>query len=476
MLHALAAISLSVFSHFFCTSFQESLLKTLNKEAKKGQPLIDILEINRLRRQLLFQSYMWDHRLIYAASLDNHSFRDNLSRSISAHEGKSIPNSENVAGVNVTIKPGKGYHSCDSFLVDAKVDKSSDYPVKFGSDADQSSPVFSEPICEKDDGANLTPSTNGCDQSELSESKVKVRRAVSEGEFPMTTNLSETLETAWTGENHTATGTLKEDTNTLSDSTIADSSASFGIKDKLNLDQGDEHDEPKVVNSFYASSTKSPENLEDSISWLRMPFLNFYRSLNKNFFSSTQKLDPLGVYNPIYVSAFRESELQGGGRLLLPVGVNDTVIPVYDDEPASIISYALASPEYHLQLSDEGEMPKDGGDSMSSSFSDSNFRSFHSSEDTASEARRSFGSSEEGFLSFSGSRSLDPFSYTKALHVRVSFGEDGPLGKVKYSVTCYYAKRFDALRRICCPSELYFVRSLSHCNLQEVGSPRWQEQ
>ncbi|KAI3956492.1 hypothetical protein MKX01_016905, partial [Papaver californicum] len=31
--------------------------------------------------------------------------------------------------------------------------------------------------------------------------------------------------------------------------------------------------------------------------------------------------------------------------------------------------------------------------------------------------------------------------------VRVAFSDDGPLGKVKYAVTCYYAIGFEALRR-----------------------------
>ncbi|RZC71795.1 hypothetical protein C5167_035046 [Papaver somniferum] len=47
----------------------------------------------------------------------------------------------------------------------------------------------------------------------------------------------------------------------------------------------------------------------------------------------------------------------------------------------------------------------------------------------------------------------DPLVYTKASHVRVAFSDDGPLGKVKYAVTCY-AKGFEALRRTYCPSEL----------------------
>lgn len=41
--------------------------KILNQEKRKGQPGVDILEINQLWRQLFFQSYMWDRRLIYAS-------------------------------------------------------------------------------------------------------------------------------------------------------------------------------------------------------------------------------------------------------------------------------------------------------------------------------------------------------------------------------------------------------------------------
>ena len=41
--------------------------------------MIDILEINRLRRQLLFQSYVWDHRLVHAASVNINSPRDDIN-------------------------------------------------------------------------------------------------------------------------------------------------------------------------------------------------------------------------------------------------------------------------------------------------------------------------------------------------------------------------------------------------------------
>ncbi|MCH86175.1 1-phosphatidylinositol-3-phosphate 5-kinase FAB1B-like, partial [Trifolium medium] len=198
-----------------------------------------------------------------------------------------------------------------------------------------------------------------------------------------------------------------------------------------------------------------------------MPFVNFYRQFNKNLFASSQKIETLADYNPVFVSSFGKLELQGGARMLLPIGVNETVIPIYDDEPSSIIAYALMLPEYHSQLSDEGERPKEGIELASSFFTDSAaFQSFSSADESAFDSQKSFGSIDDMILSMSGSRNssmLDALSYSKAMHARVSFGEDGPLGKVKYSVTGYYAKRFEALRRVCCPSELNYIRSLSRC-------------
>ncbi|PQP97847.1 1-phosphatidylinositol-3-phosphate 5-kinase FAB1B [Prunus yedoensis var. nudiflora] len=285
---------------------------------------------------------------------------------------------------------------------------------------------------EKEDQANLPGEVSICDQSEPLKPRTSMRRTLSDGQFPIM-DLSDTLDTAWTGENQSGIGIAKDNTCAVPVLAMADSNAS-PVKEGLNLDHAEYQNGPKVAHSVSpALSTKGSENMEDS------------------------KLDTLGEYNPVYVSSFRELELEGGARLLLPVGVNDTVVPVYDDEPTSLIAYALVSPDYHLQTSDEGD----------ASFSDSlTVQSHHPDDDTASESHRSFGSTEESILSLSGSRNslgLDPLSYTKALHARVSFGDDGPLGKVKYSVTCYYAHRFEALRRICCPSELDFVRSLSRC-------------
>ncbi|XP_031274181.1 1-phosphatidylinositol-3-phosphate 5-kinase FAB1B [Pistacia vera] len=452
------------------TEFEESLQKALNREMKKGQPLIDILEINRLRRQLLFQSYMWDHRLVYAANLVKTSLQNGLSSEVSEEDEKVLTSREKPAEMNVTTKPETDSCLHDSLLIDTKLEKSLVQEEGCDNGTNVSDGVLQETNKDQDldhgkeDQTNFYASASFSEPSDFLEAELNIRRALSEGQFPIVTNLSDTLEAKWTGENSPAVGIPKDNTCVLPDSAMVDSSTVPVVTEGLDSeDQKEDHREPKVTYSLSpALSNKVPDNIDDSVSWLRMPFLNFYRSLNKNFLTSAQKLDTLGEYNPVYVTSFRESELQCGARLLLPVGVNDTVVPIYDDEPTSIISYALLSPQYHARLlADDGERPKDGGDLMSSfTLSDSVYHQLSQSFDG------SFGSADDGILSMSGSRSsliLDPLSDTKVFHPKISFKDDGPLGMVKYSVTCYFAKRFEALRRICCPSELDFIRSLSRC-------------
>ncbi|KAM7253601.1 hypothetical protein ACFE04_021755 [Oxalis oulophora] len=417
--------------------FEESLQKVLNKEVRKGHTVTDILEINRLRRQLLFQSYMWDHRLVYAAGLEK-----SIQNGIMENQERHLATGEKLSGTNST--PISGTNG-SPMLNEGPSGKLSDPGAEIGQN-------------EKEDPT--LPIIDQCDPV------LNIRRTLSEGQIPFMENLSDTLDAAWTGENHPIVIT-KDSSIALSDSAVAVVTEGLELKDHA--------DEQKIVTSVSVSlspalSTRGSENIEDSVSWLGMPFLNFYRSLNKSFLPSAQKFDTLGEYNPVYVSSFRDLELGAGARLLLPVGVNDVVIPVYDDEPTSIIAYALASAEYHVQLNDEGERLKDsGGDLMPSlSITDSlHFQSFHSYDESGIDHSKSFGSTEESsFLPLSGSRSsllLDPLSFTTTLHARVSFGDDGPVGKDKYSVTCYYAKRFETLRRMCCPSELDYIRSLSRC-------------
>ncbi|KAF5193918.1 1-phosphatidylinositol-3-phosphate 5-kinase FAB1A [Thalictrum thalictroides] len=456
--------------------FEESLHKTLNKDVKKGQPMIDILEVNRLRRQLLFQSYVWDHRLIYVASVDNSNLQEGLSSPLPKLTEKSLSSNEKLVVINTISIQDKAIHSCDSSLIDVKPRENLNEGGGNGDHRNQIDLVYQGKHTDQESNHGIESqhslsTSKILGDSDPLESGIVVRRVLSEGQFPVVANLSDTLDAAWTGENHLGNLAPKENGSVLHDVPSTDSL--LVEKAVLERPELEEHSEQKGILAVSQSREtmlpiKAVDIMEDSTSWMGMPFLNFYRAFNKNSSENTPKFETLGEYNPVYVALFRKLECQGGARLLLPVGVNDTVVPIYDDEPTSIISYALVSPEYHFQLSDERERPKDGMESSVSLTSHDmmNLNSLHSFDETSSEPLRSFDSMDDSLLSMSGSRSslaLDPLLSTKTSHIRVSFSDDVPLGKVKYTVTCYFARRFDALRRICCPSELDYIRSLSRC-------------
>ncbi|XP_021750291.1 1-phosphatidylinositol-3-phosphate 5-kinase FAB1B-like isoform X1 [Chenopodium quinoa] len=418
--------------------FEESLQKALQSKRQDG---IDILEINRLRLHLLIQSYVWDQRLIFASSLDakiTHYGSDSPILKSMEETCNYVEKTSTNAGGEVAREVG----NCGSVILDGKI----------GTDLSQGVNIkeFNKMMCKED--------LHGIKMGEADPANsVNAVQRISAGQFPIGVNLSDTLDAAWIGEILSGSANPKEN-DAIDTSSSVRSVAASPNSEKHN----DARDETEIHHATgIALPPMSSDFLESSTDWLKMPFMNIYQYTAWN----AQKLDALGDYNPVFVSSFRELKRLGGARLLLPVGVDHTVIPVYDDEPTSIIAYALVSPDYKTQISDDPDMKKDGIDSAISLTSLASSLSLHPFE-AVSGSMKSFGSSEESLLSMSGSRNsliLDPLFYTKALHARVSFSDNGPLGKVKYTVTCYYAKRFEALRKICCPSEMDFIRSLSRC-------------
>lgn len=444
--------------------FQEVLQKTLLMEVRKDRPFVDILEINRLRRQLLFQSIMWDHRLINVSRTKNSI--QNGPEDLIAGKEKPLNANEIPSEPTAPAIPEVPLSRVASDPVDTMLNRSPnlktelDHQIKKVDGVDQDNERF--------ENGNQGEESKTNHPDPLLSGK-NVRRALSEGQILTVAmvNLSDTLDAAWTGETHPSFA--EENDKTASEqhsdpiSTNAVSSLNgFIMSGSLNAHTGD--DSNRVLKSLNHSVPS--DIVDETVGWLGLPFLSFYRALNKNFLMGSQKLDLLTEYSPVYVSSFQESDLQSGGRFFLPVGLNDTVISVHDDEPTSMIAYALASSEYNSQLLEEAEKVRDS-ESVSLSFSDTTHtQSMPSFDDSASDSLKSLGSLDDCTLSLSGSRGslgLDPLSYTKALHAKVNFSDDGPHGKARYSVICYYAKRFEALRRICCPSELDYIRSLSRC-------------
>ncbi|GLT74224.1 hypothetical protein SLA2020_460320 [Shorea laevis] len=441
---------------------QESFQKAVYKEGKAGQLSIDILEINKLRRQILFHFYVWDQRLVeHASSLTNNNRQELIGSSEPKLGLKPASSVEKLTEINVSPKPGKALNNCDPIETKPNMSLnhggSSDNGIELGENHKDGS------MDQDMDKPSHSPSVISGDKSEPLESGKVVQRAHSEGEFPVMGNLSETLEAAWTGGSQPASISAKENGYSFPDSTLIDPSPvvnTVAVNSDLGVRKIYQGGPGVACSSQSASPTKKPENVENSMNVARLSSSNSYSSFGKISSLNAQKL--VGDYSPSYVLSFRELEKLSGARLLLPVGVNDTVVPVYDDEPTSIIAYALVSSDYHVQMS-ESERGKDASDTAValSLFDSVNLLSLNSIDETLSDSYRIFGSGEDNISRTS--QGTDPLFYLKDLHARVSFTDDGPLGKVNYTVTCYHAKQFESLRRTCCPSELDFIRSLSRC-------------
>lgn len=431
--------------------FEGCLNKVLKKEVPKCQP--DILEINRLRRQLLFHSYLWDQRLIFAARSDRN--RHELSN-IRPGDKEIIHSADSVADPNATgqlhsLNSGTGAANKEAKYAEnlqvsicgqncSRVDGGNSY-----CNLDHRILTSESDFLERNVQTPLYSSVSVNADSVPLESDLVARRTLSEGQFPSILDVSNALDAKWTGENDPVTSKVA----------VPDSTASS--------EDSEEHISDSTPSYASVLLNKLGDCAEDHSNWIGMPFLQLYRSLNKQW-SRSKRFDALIEYTPVYISFLRPVERQIGPKFLFPIGTNDTVVGVFDDEPTSIISHALASHEYHLQLSDELE--KEATDT-SLPLSDSRSVSLTESVDeTTSELLRSVVSAEDNILSMPGSKNpstSDPFVYGKVTHIKVNFGDEGPLEQVKYTVICYYAKQFDALRRICCPSERDFVRSLSRC-------------
>lgn len=414
--------------------FEEFLRVMFKWGLEVDQSAMDILELNRLRRQLLLYSYVWDQRLIYASNLDK----------------STIQESGNAASNNIdkSVKVGKSATSkLDGGVVDHGADCLDVNPLVVNQagnacHVDQLGELFRETTLDQPNDSK-SMEVGMSDPNNLSLDVT----GHTEGMSPCLAKVSGIFERPRTDDNHSCGLAAKE--NEVAHPTCNSVDQADPKQSEFEVPQSPVHQQPSEISDV----------LGISAIWPGMPFADFHASLDKDPLCNKEKLKNVVEYNPAYIMSFRELLRQGGARLLLPLGAYDVYVPVYDDEPTSIIAYALASKEYQTHMLNGFDSEKDGSESSSSAplVESTSFLSLHALGKIPS---------DDSILSLSGSWNsmvLDPLVYTKELHAKVSFSDDGPHGKVKYTVTAYYAARFEALRRICCPSELDFIRSLSRC-------------
>jgi 1-phosphatidylinositol-3-phosphate 5-kinase len=176
------------------------LNKVLKKEMLKGQP--DILEINRLRRQLLFHSYLWDKRLVFAAKSDrshheSHNFRYgdyngniNCVNGLAKPNGITKPQDGNSGNEFADKDPQENIYARNYPAVDAN---------NTDSNHDQQMATSELDYLERDIKTPLYSSISVNEELVPMETDLDARRTFSEGHFPSLLDVTNALEMKWAG-------------------------------------------------------------------------------------------------------------------------------------------------------------------------------------------------------------------------------------------------------------------------------------
>ncbi|XP_010552722.1 PREDICTED: putative 1-phosphatidylinositol-3-phosphate 5-kinase FAB1C isoform X2 [Tarenaya hassleriana] len=377
--------------------YDDALQPIFVENIQESQSTLDILELNRLRRALLIGSYAWDHQLCLLNS------RLRKACAIKASDGDVSGHPELQHRPKTGLGPNEGPYDREDVLSD------------------------SEAITDnKDSGNTLSPASS----------------------------LSERIDSAWLG-------TCKSLENAQPMPEAEGFSAVNSPLQRLArpirvhsfdsvLRYQERIQKGLPPSSLYLSTLRSFHASGEYRNMVRDPVTNVMRTYTQMLPLEVKRLNLIVGTTPTYISS--ASHMADGARFLISQDcLNDIVIPVYDDDPASVISYALSSKEYGGWVADKG-----GGIDRNRQTSPA-FMSW-----------RSLGSVDVDFIHYTAYGSQDD---KKSPHLTISFIDDSSAteGKVKFSVTCYFAKLFDSLRNKCCPSEVDFVRSLSRCQ-------RWRAQ
>ncbi|XP_028781474.1 putative 1-phosphatidylinositol-3-phosphate 5-kinase FAB1C [Neltuma alba] len=401
----------------------QSLLQSAKSETSQpGKIDLDVLELNRLKRSLLIDSHVWDHRLYSLDSL--------IKRSATS-----------------SIKHGN--KSCE----DVKEEPLESHMVKQQDEAHK--PCAPE------------PSTMGHPDGEQVNSDES--------------NLSERIDSAWTGTDQPPSSveplhTCQTDgpqAESIKPSSQNDNPSFRRLPSPMRVHSFDsairvqEQIRKSLPLSLQLSTLRSFHASGDYRSMVRDPVSNVLEARFQMLPWEAQKLNLILSTIPTFITS--GSCISEGVRLLhSQTQRGDRVIAVYDNDYSSIISYALSSKEYDDWVTDKLDL-HDG----------SWINRERSREDLATSTFSAWGSLDLDYIHYGNYGPEDAPSSIgtllsdskKSLHLRISFGDDslGAGGKVNFSVTCYFAKQFDLLRKKCCPNEVDLIRSLSRCR-------RWRAQ
>lgn len=388
-----------------CIYFQDLLQPPSKEIQEQDRAEVDILDINRLRHSLLISSDVWDRRLYLLDSL----LKKNSCLKI-PNKDEDLVMQEDSRALKDTKTEHLTLEECAALFSNNEEDEALDY---------------------EEDATSL-------------------ERLPSAGSI-----LSDKIDSAWSGADMAMMGARisameinpKESPafrRLLSPTRVYSFDSAQRLQERMSKELPP-HLHLSTLRSFHASG--------DFKFMLRDPVSkSVQRTYSQVLPSGAEKFEVSASFIPFL------SILPQGARLLIPQ--NDVVITVYDNEPTSMISYALISKEYTDWISNKqinGHEREVNATALINSFGSLDFDCMHYSNYNSEDA------------SISGASLFADLKISP--HFRISFEDESSTAseKMKFYVTCYFAKEFNALRKRCCPNEMDFVRSLSRCR-------RWRAQ
>ncbi|KAJ4961972.1 hypothetical protein NE237_021882 [Protea cynaroides] len=459
----------------------DSLLRPYSLEDwHPGQTSVDILEFNRLRRCFLIDSFVWDCQLCSLDSLLS------TKSSIPKFDSSTLE-----TGTYEKLRPWRNEFGSDHEENKSGLMEEPNLQL-LESGSNQLTKMESAVTSVKGDypeGLEMTSFSHHQLQDIQMDGEVPVESTSLESAPSAASDLSDKIDSAWTG-----TGQQPVDALFLQASQPdGNHGGSVGLMSQRNHPSYRRLMYPVRVYSFDSAlriqdsirkgqtslhlASRSFNGSGDHRSMVRNPVAKMRRTYSRVF---PREIKELNIVNPSTFFISSSSVMASDGvRLLLPqTGQNNIIVAVYDEEPTSMISYALSSKDYEewmAKLDDHGGEWSANESNREDAFNLSGY--YHASASTFS-VWPSFGSLDSDDIHHR-SYGADDVSSTigtlfsdpkRSPHVKVSFeDESSSSDNAKFSVTCYFAKQFDALRKKCCPSEVDFIRSLSRCR-------RWSAQ
>ncbi|CAN6465674.1 unnamed protein product [Victoria cruziana] len=436
----------------------------------QGVPGGGIFELSYLRRCLLVDSYLWDRRLCVL---------DSLSKEKKSPRKFNRESTECNDATRFCSAIEKDASSREDLFVSIFDGNSSMNHSSFPRFMDLPKELNRLNLCSDDPAMSESsvPAVEGYSVGDSQDHFTDALESVSVHD----SNLSDQIDMAWTGTVESLSQISPSDTARVGAVFTADQS--FRIPSKATM-------APQRVYSFdsvlmsreksyrslfppHSSLVKSFHISGNHEKLVQEPIPSIRRFYFRDLSGTSQRFDFVWSYTPSFISSSYRMVTEGP-RLLLPAtGRNDVIVAVYDNEPTSIIAYALSSKEYDAFVSDTsvgvegGTRKRFSMDEISMAHHLGQAHQIIYQVDSDEMLLKSYVSDS---TVLSSGRSLISDS-PKSPHFRMMFGDDSssPTGKVKFTVTCYFARQFDALRKKCCPGEIDFMQSLSRCR-------RWSAQ